>query len=116
PASGCAVFGLDDRYTDQWMAQNKAHKVLGFGATPALERDGVYGFDREAPHERVFSIDTPPPTVRATTLVRIIARTTALKLVLDTHSVQLWVTARAEIPETNVCITHQLEQHLVRQV
>jgi len=43
PASGCAVFGLDDRYTDQWMAQNKAHKVLGFGATPALERDGVYG-------------------------------------------------------------------------
>jgi valyl-tRNA synthetase len=27
------------------------------------ERDGVYRFDRAAPRERVFSIDTPPPTV-----------------------------------------------------
>jgi valyl-tRNA synthetase len=27
------------------------------------ERDGVYSFDRDAPRERVFSIDTPPPTV-----------------------------------------------------
>ena len=27
------------------------------------ERDGVYRFDRSAPRERVFSIDTPPPTV-----------------------------------------------------
>jgi valyl-tRNA synthetase len=27
------------------------------------ERDGVYRFDRDAPRERVFSIDTPPPTV-----------------------------------------------------
>jgi valyl-tRNA synthetase len=27
------------------------------------ERDGVYRFDRTAPRERVFSIDTPPPTV-----------------------------------------------------
>jgi valyl-tRNA synthetase len=27
------------------------------------ERDGVYRFDREAPRERVFAIDTPPPTV-----------------------------------------------------
>ncbi len=27
------------------------------------ERDGVYSFDRSAPRERVFSIDTPPPTV-----------------------------------------------------
>jgi valyl-tRNA synthetase len=27
------------------------------------ERDGVYSFDRGAPRERVFSIDTPPPTV-----------------------------------------------------
>ena len=26
-------------------------------------RDGVYSFDRDAPRERVFSIDTPPPTV-----------------------------------------------------
>jgi valyl-tRNA synthetase len=27
------------------------------------ERDGAYRFDRTAPRERVFSIDTPPPTV-----------------------------------------------------
>jgi valyl-tRNA synthetase len=27
------------------------------------ERDGVYRFDRCAPRERVFAIDTPPPTV-----------------------------------------------------
>ncbi len=27
------------------------------------ERDGVYRFDRDAPRERVFAIDTPPPTV-----------------------------------------------------
>jgi valyl-tRNA synthetase len=27
------------------------------------EREGVYRFDRTAPRERVFSIDTPPPTV-----------------------------------------------------
>jgi valyl-tRNA synthetase len=29
----------------------------------AWERDGTYAFDRSAPRERVFSIDTPPPTV-----------------------------------------------------
>jgi valyl-tRNA synthetase len=29
----------------------------------AWERDGAYRFDREAPRERVFAIDTPPPTV-----------------------------------------------------
>ena len=29
----------------------------------AWERDGAYRFDRAAPRERVFSIDTPPPTV-----------------------------------------------------
>jgi valyl-tRNA synthetase len=29
----------------------------------AWERDGVYRFDRSAPREQVFSIDTPPPTV-----------------------------------------------------
>jgi valyl-tRNA synthetase len=29
----------------------------------AWEREGVYRFDRTAPRERVFSIDTPPPTV-----------------------------------------------------
>src|SRR5437879_12640367 len=27
------------------------------------EQDGTYRFDRSAPRERVFSIDTPPPTV-----------------------------------------------------
>ncbi len=27
------------------------------------ERDGVYRFDRKAPREQVFAIDTPPPTV-----------------------------------------------------
>jgi valyl-tRNA synthetase len=29
----------------------------------AWERDGTFAFDRTAPRERVFSIDTPPPTV-----------------------------------------------------
>ena len=29
----------------------------------AWEREGTYRFDRTAPRERVFSIDTPPPTV-----------------------------------------------------
>ncbi len=29
----------------------------------AWERDGTYAFDRTAPREQVFSIDTPPPTV-----------------------------------------------------
>ena len=29
----------------------------------AWERDGVYRFDRQAPREQVFAIDTPPPTV-----------------------------------------------------
>jgi valyl-tRNA synthetase len=29
----------------------------------AWERDGTYRFDRSAPRERVFAIDTPPPTV-----------------------------------------------------
>jgi valyl-tRNA synthetase len=29
----------------------------------AWERDGTYRFDRSVPRERVFSIDTPPPTV-----------------------------------------------------
>jgi valyl-tRNA synthetase len=29
----------------------------------AWEREGTYAFDRSAPRERVYSIDTPPPTV-----------------------------------------------------
>ena len=29
----------------------------------AWDRDGTYAFDRSAPRERVFAIDTPPPTV-----------------------------------------------------
>jgi valyl-tRNA synthetase len=29
----------------------------------AWEREGAYRFDREAPRERVYAIDTPPPTV-----------------------------------------------------
>ncbi len=29
----------------------------------AWERDGIYAFDRAAPRERIYSIDTPPPTV-----------------------------------------------------
>ena len=30
---------------------------------PLWEESGAYSFDRTAPRERVFSIDTPPPTV-----------------------------------------------------
>ncbi len=37
--------GLEAKWSERW------------------ERDGVYRFDRAAPRERVFSIDTPPPTV-----------------------------------------------------
>ena len=37
--------GLEQKWSDAW------------------ERDGCYRFDRSAPRERVFSIDTPPPTV-----------------------------------------------------
>jgi valyl-tRNA synthetase len=37
--------GLEEKWSAQW------------------EREGVYSFDRSAPRERVFSIDTPPPTV-----------------------------------------------------
>ncbi len=43
PASGCAVFGLDDTYTDHWIGQNKAQRMLGFAATPVPEGDGVFG-------------------------------------------------------------------------
>jgi len=37
--------GLEQKWSDAW------------------ERDGCYRFDRSAPREQVFSIDTPPPTV-----------------------------------------------------
>jgi valyl-tRNA synthetase len=37
--------GLEEKWSERW------------------ERDGTYRFDRSAPRERVFSIDTPPPTV-----------------------------------------------------
>ncbi len=37
--------GLEQKWSDAW------------------ERQGTYAFDRSAPRERVFSIDTPPPTV-----------------------------------------------------
>ncbi len=37
--------GLEDKWAHAW------------------ERDGVFRFDRSAPRERVYSIDTPPPTV-----------------------------------------------------
>ncbi len=37
--------GLEDKWAKQW------------------EADGTYRFDRSAPRERVFAIDTPPPTV-----------------------------------------------------
>ena len=43
PASGCAVFGLDDSYSGHWMAQNKAQRMIGFAATPANGNDGVFG-------------------------------------------------------------------------
>jgi valyl-tRNA synthetase len=37
--------GLERTWSDRW------------------QRDGTYAFDRSAPRDRVFSIDTPPPTV-----------------------------------------------------
>jgi len=40
-----ALEGLEGTWTARW------------------DRDGVYRFDRSAPRERVFAIDTPPPTV-----------------------------------------------------
>ncbi len=43
PPSGCAVFGLDDRYTGHWMAQNKARQLRGFAAKAVADHDGVFG-------------------------------------------------------------------------
>ncbi len=43
--SGPTLDGLEEKWSARW------------------ERDGTYRFDRAAPRERVFSIDTPPPTV-----------------------------------------------------
>jgi valyl-tRNA synthetase len=40
-----ALDGLEAKWSEVW------------------ERDGIYRFDRSAPRERVFAIDTPPPTV-----------------------------------------------------
>jgi valyl-tRNA synthetase len=40
-----ALEGLESKWKDRW------------------EADGVYRFDRTAPRDRVYSIDTPPPTV-----------------------------------------------------
>jgi valyl-tRNA synthetase len=40
-----ALEGLEDKWKARW------------------EADGTYRFDRSAPRERVYSIDTPPPTV-----------------------------------------------------
>jgi valyl-tRNA synthetase len=40
-----ALDGLEERWSARW------------------EADGTYRFDRSVPRERVFSIDTPPPTV-----------------------------------------------------
>src|SRR5262249_41824182 len=37
--------GLEDKWAARW------------------ETDGTYRFDRSAPRERVYAIDTPPPTV-----------------------------------------------------
>jgi valyl-tRNA synthetase len=36
---------------------------LEHGWSAVWEREGAYRFDREAPRERVYAIDTPPPTV-----------------------------------------------------
>jgi valyl-tRNA synthetase len=40
-----ALEGLEDKWTERW------------------EADGTFRFDRTQPRERVYSIDTPPPTV-----------------------------------------------------
>jgi valyl-tRNA synthetase len=40
-----SVDGIEQRWTDRW------------------ELDGIFRFDRSAPRERIFSVDTPPPTV-----------------------------------------------------
>jgi valyl-tRNA synthetase len=59
---------------DQCLASSSASQTVRVPERPTLEgleqkwsaaweRDGVYSFDRAAPRERIFSIDTPPPTV-----------------------------------------------------
>ena len=40
-----SIEGLEQRWSEAW------------------EREGTYRFDRDAPTERIYSIDTPPPTV-----------------------------------------------------
>ncbi len=49
-----------------WQSRSAATPSLdGLAAKWARvwERDGIYQFDRNAPRERIYSIDTPPPTV-----------------------------------------------------
>ena len=40
-----ALEGLEQKWSEAW------------------EDEGTYAFDRDAPRERLFTIDTPPPTV-----------------------------------------------------
>ena len=43
PTSGCAVFGLDDKYANHWMAQNTSQHLMGFAAAATQDADGVFG-------------------------------------------------------------------------
>ena len=45
------------------MPEKPALEGLEAKWTPRWEADGVYRFDRRAPRERIYAIDTPPPTV-----------------------------------------------------
>jgi valyl-tRNA synthetase len=58
PASGDPTSGGHTRVPERPSLDGLEAK---WGA--AWERDAIYRFDRSAPRERVFSIDTPPPTV-----------------------------------------------------
>src|SRR5260221_392725 len=60
------IIGLSDRAqteTNGGVPERPSLDGLEQKWSEAWERDGTYRFDRSAPRERVFSIDTPPPTV-----------------------------------------------------
>ena len=49
--------------TDSLVPERPTLEGLEEKWSAAWQSDGTYSFDRSAPRERVFSIDTPPPTV-----------------------------------------------------
>jgi valyl-tRNA synthetase len=64
PAAADTISGLSSQQpTNAHVPERPTLDGLEAKWSAAWQRDGTYSFDRSAPRERVFSIDTPPPTV-----------------------------------------------------